>query len=571
MLLIEPQTGNILDANPKACSFYGFTQEEMRKKKITDFNILNSEQVFAEMALARSEQRNFFLFQHRLSDGQVRDVEVHSSPLWINGKELLYSIIIDITERKVAENKALKYSRLLKGILEGVPDIIGVHRPDHSVVFYNQAGYNFFNITEEEVEGKKCYWMLGRDKHCEPCGVVKSFNSKKLEIIERFIPEMNRFMDCRYNPILDEQGKVILVIEQLRDITEDKKAELTLKRSEESYRNLFNLSPDGMGVLRKGKIIDTNLRLVSILGEKKPENLIGKSIFDYIEKDYIPAARERLKNVMVSGGINTLKEYKFIRADGKVIDAEVVSAPLTFQGQPAIQFVLRDVTERKQQLERAALIQKQRLDSKFPLPHRANLEILYRPADIISGDLFHFVKGNDHKVVGLLGDISGKGIAAALSNSALEVLFAEVASETLDPLEILKNLNKEIPKYLGEEYVAALCFSLDFQLGEITIASGGINNFTCAINKTYFQETIKGPFLGMLEVDLFEEKKYSFKRGDKFYFYTDGLEDLLLEPDIFTKFKKSSNIKNQKHYLEDVLTRQTSLRDDTTWLAIEIT
>lgn len=62
MLLIEPQTGNILDANPKACSFYGFTQEEMRKKKITDFNILNSEQVFAEMALARSEQRNFFFF-----------------------------------------------------------------------------------------------------------------------------------------------------------------------------------------------------------------------------------------------------------------------------------------------------------------------------------------------------------------------------------------------------------------------------------------------------------------------------------------------------------------------------
>lgn len=571
MLLIEPETGIIVEANPKACNFYGFTREEMKEKKINDFNILKSEQVFAEMEMARCEQRNFFVFQHRLADGSIRDVEVHSSPIRINDKNLLYSIIIDITQRKVVESKVLEYSRLLQGILQGVPDIIGVYKPDHSIVLYNEAGYNFFKITEKDLQGRKCFSMLGRDRHCDPCGVVISSKSKKMEVIERYIPELDKFMDCRYNPILDEKGEVLLVIEQLRDITEQKKSELSLKRSEESYRNLFNLSPDGVGVLRKGQIINTNIRLVSILGEESLENLVGKSIFDYIDKEYFCAARERLKKVMVEGSPNTLKEYKFKRADGKIIDAEVASAPLTYNGRQAIQFVMRDISERKKQLERAALIQEQRLDSEFPLPHKAALEIIYRPADTISGDLFHFFKVNEGKVLGILGDISGKGISAALSSSALKVLFTEIASLTSDPLEILRRLNLEVPKYLGEEYVAALCFSLDFNKSQIAVSSGGINSFILGRDNSYLQETIKGPFLGMLEINLFEEKKYSLKKGDKFYFYTDGLEDFFSEDHIFSQFKNFSKIGKQKEYLLELLSRENPVKDDATWLAIEIT
>jgi PAS domain S-box-containing protein len=103
MLLIDPETGRIMGANPKASSFYGYPREELLKLRITDINILSAEQVNAEMQCARTEQRTYFRFQHRLANGELRDVEVYSGPIKIDGKQLLCSMIHDETERKKAE------------------------------------------------------------------------------------------------------------------------------------------------------------------------------------------------------------------------------------------------------------------------------------------------------------------------------------------------------------------------------------------------------------------------------------------------------------------------------------
>ena len=106
MLLIDPETADIVDANPAACSFYGYSREELKTKKIVEINTLSQAEVFQEMKKAKSEQRNHFYFRHRLSNGDIRDVEVFSGPITIGGKQILYSIIHDITKRKEAE-KAL--------------------------------------------------------------------------------------------------------------------------------------------------------------------------------------------------------------------------------------------------------------------------------------------------------------------------------------------------------------------------------------------------------------------------------------------------------------------------------
>jgi len=109
MLLIDPETADIVDANPAAVSFYGWSYETLIQKKITDINTMTVEQVFDEMKNAKMEQRKQFYFRHRLYSGDIRDVEVYSGPLKVHGRELLYSIIHDVTSRKMAE-KALKES-----------------------------------------------------------------------------------------------------------------------------------------------------------------------------------------------------------------------------------------------------------------------------------------------------------------------------------------------------------------------------------------------------------------------------------------------------------------------------
>ena len=114
MLLVDPETANIVDANPAAVSFYGWSYETLTRKKIFNINTLTEEQVLDEIGKAKMEQRKQFYFRHCLASGEIRDVEVYSGPIKVHGKELLYSIVYDITARKKAEEeKAALETQLL--------------------------------------------------------------------------------------------------------------------------------------------------------------------------------------------------------------------------------------------------------------------------------------------------------------------------------------------------------------------------------------------------------------------------------------------------------------------------
>jgi diguanylate cyclase (GGDEF)-like protein/PAS domain S-box-containing protein len=103
MLLIEPSTGAIADANAAASRFYGYSVERMRAMNINQINTLTPAEIAIEMDSATRHERNYFIFLHRLANGEIRTVEVRSSPINTGERVLLFSIINDITERKQAE------------------------------------------------------------------------------------------------------------------------------------------------------------------------------------------------------------------------------------------------------------------------------------------------------------------------------------------------------------------------------------------------------------------------------------------------------------------------------------
>lgn len=103
MLTIDPQTGSILAANNAAVDYYGYDLDKLLSMQIGDINTLPKEDIDQEMRMARDEERYHFYFRHALASGEIRDVEVHSGPIDWNGKEVIYSIIHDITDRKKAE------------------------------------------------------------------------------------------------------------------------------------------------------------------------------------------------------------------------------------------------------------------------------------------------------------------------------------------------------------------------------------------------------------------------------------------------------------------------------------
>jgi PAS domain S-box-containing protein len=118
MLLIVPETGAILDANQAACAFYGYTKEHIRTLAIQDINALPPHEVADELGRAVAERRNYFIFPHRLANGQERTVEVHSSPVVIQHRTVLFSIIHDITERKLAELELDRHRHHLEAMVQ---------------------------------------------------------------------------------------------------------------------------------------------------------------------------------------------------------------------------------------------------------------------------------------------------------------------------------------------------------------------------------------------------------------------------------------------------------------------
>lgn len=149
MMIIEPESGTIIDANPAACNFYGYTKKELTAKTIYDINVLTKKETKQEMELAVKEKRNYFNFIHRLKNGQERYVEVYSGPLTILGKRFLYSIIHDITDKIMMEKYLRESEQHYRSLLDLAPYCILVYC-DYKVAFTNQAAVKLLGAKDSQ-------------------------------------------------------------------------------------------------------------------------------------------------------------------------------------------------------------------------------------------------------------------------------------------------------------------------------------------------------------------------------------------------------------------------------------
>jgi PAS domain S-box-containing protein len=107
-LLIDPKTGGIIDANKSAAKFYGWTREELKKMKLHQINILSEDEIKSRIDKVLVQGEIQFEFRHRLKNASLRDVEVYSSKIKIGEREILHSIVHDITKRKRTEEALIE-------------------------------------------------------------------------------------------------------------------------------------------------------------------------------------------------------------------------------------------------------------------------------------------------------------------------------------------------------------------------------------------------------------------------------------------------------------------------------
>ncbi len=153
MLLINSASGCIIDGNKAACSYYGYTPEELRQLHITDINMLDKQEVFRQIAKAKEQGRKYFEFQHRLSDGTIREVEVYSGPLHINNEEILLSIVHDIQDKKELEQEVLRQESFFRSLFENSPEAIAILDNEFRILNINQSFERLFQYNLSEIEG----------------------------------------------------------------------------------------------------------------------------------------------------------------------------------------------------------------------------------------------------------------------------------------------------------------------------------------------------------------------------------------------------------------------------------
>jgi len=241
MLLVEPESGRIVDANVAAARLYGYPLDKLRSMRITDINTLSPEQVAAEMQRAAREERNYFNFSHRLASGELCDVEVYSTPIAVQGRVHLFSIVNDISKRRSMEAER----NLLAMAVEQSPASIVVAKPDGAIAYVNDAFCNTTGYSRAEV--------LGANPRMLKSGYTTAVQYQEMwDTLLRGKAWKGTFQNVRkdgtsywesaqISPVLDVDGQLTYYLGIKENITERKLAEERLQELQSRLQASHNL------------------------------------------------------------------------------------------------------------------------------------------------------------------------------------------------------------------------------------------------------------------------------------------------------------------------------------------
>jgi PAS domain S-box-containing protein len=355
MLLIEPDTGRIIEANQSAERFYGYARPDLLNMKIQQINMLSPDEVHEERQRAFSEKRNYFVFPHRLANGKVRTVEVHSSPIRYSGNQILFSIIHDITERKRAEealcNSESRYRTILETSMEGfvLVDLNG-RLLEVNDAYCKVTGYNREEILgmavsqieaaetpEETAAHLQTVLEKGSDRF-ESCHRRKDGSLMPVEVSAQFAPV---------------DGGIFVAF--VRDITDRKKSEEALRHSqqeltklnerlERTQRAVDSASVAIFGIRKDGGFWYVNNAACQSLGRHRDE-LLRLSVHDVDTLFPLEARPDHWRRIRESG--NVVLETVHQAKDGRRFLVEVTSNYFKLGDDELEWAFAQDITKRK--------------------------------------------------------------------------------------------------------------------------------------------------------------------------------------------------------------------------------
>jgi PAS domain S-box-containing protein len=366
--------------------------EQKTDKRLIGLNVLElvSNPYKKEVAKRISKAINgnelpFFEFDMMLPSGKIKRIETKANPIYFNDKPCVQVVVHDLTQKKLIESERLRAeiaeetNKLLfkeiaqrkkiedklistqmfsSNLIESSLDVIMASDQKGYITEVNKAASEVFGYKQEELLGKKADILFTDKKRQEE--IKKHLFEKgyyKGEVIN--VHKSGRQFICNLSAsvIKNHKGEIVGTMGVSRDITEQKRAELLLKQSEENYRSLFNKAYIGFAKLSlSGKILEANERFCNILG-LNPNNLIEIYTNQLIAKDELVHALDIRKKLLKGEINNHSDELIFIHTGGSEVIAQVTSSVSRDSENKADYFIvlLEDITQKKKNEEKVFL------------------------------------------------------------------------------------------------------------------------------------------------------------------------------------------------------------------------
>ncbi len=420
VMIIDAQSHTIADVNPVAIQLIGRKKEEIIGRFCYDFicptekgkcplTDLNKVMDSSECILLAAEDEKIPILKNAVY-------------IELEGKQHIVESFFDISHIKEAEKALRESEERYRDLFENSSDLIQSIRADGSFIYVNRAWRETLGYNEEEVTHltlndvlhpstkshcmEKLKRIIGHDK---PGTIETIFLTKDGREV---VLEGN--MNCKYN-----NGDVVACRCMLRDITERKKAEEEIRKSEEKFKTLFMNANDAIYIYDDigGKIKEVNDVTSEMLGYSR-EELLNMSPRDFNSQEYAALLSERLKELKRKG--KAIFETIYVGRIGKQIPVEISSKIIDYKGKKAILTISRDITERKVAEES-------------------------QKKELLLKEIHHRVKNNLQVIASLLNlqsrNFQDKDIRQAFAESQNRVRSMAIAHEKLYMSKDLENIN----------------------------------------------------------------------------------------------------------------------------------
>ena len=350
IILVDDQ-GNLAYVNNAACVSMGYTREELLSMKVFDIDPDFPREGWEQHKIdLKRLGRMTFEGRHRAKDGRLFPVEVTTNYCEYKGRFFGIAFDRDIAERQRADEALKKSEGMLRLITENMSDMIRVTDLQGNNLYVSPSHLHGLGYRMEDRVGKSSFDIVHPDDvEMIINKIAESLPGNKPARVEYRVRHARGhylWLETVVDLLRDDQGAATTAVMSSRDISDQKRAEQALQKSEERYRSLVENADEAILVIQDGMIKYSNSRAVTMFGYSEQE-FPSIPVLELVHPEDRDEETKRYLQKINGNTAATRHTYRAIFKNGQIAWIEISSALIDWEGRPATLNLITDITARR--------------------------------------------------------------------------------------------------------------------------------------------------------------------------------------------------------------------------------